>query len=154
MVAVGLTRCNDGNHTPCRLANQREVCYSNAVLQCFAKLIDPSYLGLKLGITHLQNHGILCTRLDVTSTSEVDKRVQETDVRHINPAADFIRIVKLMQKGRANVVHPYYFQAILAAKGGRMARSLHLVRAHTLIVGSGSPSIPFAKAQVSMASLE
>jgi hypothetical protein len=23
-----------------------------------------------------------------------------------------------MQKGRANVVHPYYFQAILAAKGG------------------------------------
>jgi hypothetical protein len=118
MVAIGLTRCNDGNRTPCRLANQKEVCYSNAVLQCFAKLIDPSYLGLKLGITYLQNHEILCTRLDVTSTPEVDKRVQETDVRHINPAADFIRIVKLMQKGRANVVHPYYFQAILAAKGG------------------------------------
>jgi hypothetical protein len=105
MVAVGLTRCNDGHRTPCRLANQKEVCYSNAVLQCFAKLIDPSYLGLKLGITHLQNHGILCTRLDVTSTPEVDKRVQETDVRHIDPAADFVRIVKLMQKGPANVVH-------------------------------------------------
>jgi hypothetical protein len=89
------------------------------VLQCFAKLIDPSYLGLKLGITHLQNYGILCTRLDVTSTSEVDKRVEETDVRHINPAADFVRIVKLMQKGPANVVHLYYFQAILAAKGGK-----------------------------------
>jgi hypothetical protein len=118
MVAVGLTRCNDGNRTPCRLANQKEVCYSNAVLQCFAKLIDPSYLGLKLGITRLQNHEIWCTRLNVTSTSEVDKRVQETDVRHINPAADFIRIVKLMQKGRAAVVHPYYFEAVLAAKGG------------------------------------
>lgn len=106
MVAVGLTRCNDRNRTPCR---QKEVCYPNAVLQYFAKLIDPSYLRSKLGMTHLQNHGSLCTRLDVTSTPEVDKRVQDTDVRHINPAADFICIVKLMQKGRANVVHPSYF---------------------------------------------
>ena len=118
MVAVGLTRCKDRSRTPCRLANQKEVCYSNAVLQCFAELIDPSYLGSKLGITHLQNHGTLRTRLDVTSAPHVDKHVQEIDLRHINPAADFIHIVKLMQKGPAGVVHPYYFQAILAAKGG------------------------------------
>lgn len=154
MVAVGLTRCKDRSRTPCRLANQKEVCYSNAVLQCFAELIDPSYLGSKLGITHLQNHGTLRTRLDVTSAPHVDKHVQEIDLRHINPAADFIHIVKLMQKGPAGVVHPYYFQAILAAKGGRTARNLHLVRVHTLTVGSGLPSILFAKAQVSMATLE
>jgi hypothetical protein len=88
------------------------------VLQCFARLIDPYYLGSKLGITDLQNHGALCTGLDVTSAPQVDKHVQEIDLRHINPAADFTHVVKLMQKGTADVVHPYYFQAILAAKGG------------------------------------
>jgi hypothetical protein len=52
-------------------------------------------------------------------TPQVDKHVQEIDLRHINPAADFIHIVKLMQKGPADIVHPYDFQAILAAKGGK-----------------------------------
>nr|BAI44770.1 hypothetical protein [Alternaria alternata] len=118
MVAAGLVRCNDGNRTPCRLANQKEVCYSNAVLQCFAKLIDPSYLGRKLGIIHLPERGFLDTQLDVTDTSEVDRRVHETDWRHINLVADFVRVVHLMQQEQASVVYPYCFQAILAAKGG------------------------------------
>ena len=118
MVAVGLTHCNDGNRTPYRLTNQEGVYYSNAVLQCFARLIDPYYLESKLRITDLQNHGALCTWLDVTSAPQVDKHVQEIELRHINPAADFTHIVKLMQQETADAVHPYYFQAILAAKGG------------------------------------
>jgi hypothetical protein len=70
-------------------------------------------------MTSLQDHRVWCTRLDVTSPPQIDKRVQETDLRDINPAADFIRVLKSMQKASVEIVYPYYFQAILAAKGGK-----------------------------------
>jgi len=98
MVATDLTRCDDGDRDPCGIASWNDVRYFNAVFQSFAKL--------GLGITHFRNCGSLYTRLDVTSTSEVDKPVQEPDWRPIDLALDFVRIVKPTKQGLASVVRP------------------------------------------------
>jgi hypothetical protein len=119
MIPVPPVRRDNKSCSPCSLANQKEVCYSNAMLQCFAKLIDPFDLEARLKMTSLQDYRTWCTRINVTSPPEVDKCVQETNLRDIDPTADFIRVLKSMQKPSVDIVYPYYFQAILAAKGGK-----------------------------------
>jgi hypothetical protein len=103
---------------PCGLANQKEVCYSNAVLQCLSRLIDPHDLRTRLGIVKPEKHETWYSGVDITSAREVDERIKG-GLGQFHPAVDFLRVLKQLQNGRTDVVYPYHFQASLAAKGGK-----------------------------------
>jgi ubiquitin C-terminal hydrolase len=102
---------------PCGLANQNGVCYSNAVLQCLSRLTNPYDLQSRLGLVDPGLHKTCCPRVNVTSPSEVDGRITQ-GLENVHPAVDFLWVIREMQNRRTHVVYPYYFQAVLAARGG------------------------------------
>lgn len=104
---------------PCGLANQKEVCYSNAVLQCLSRLVKPDDLRVRLGTVKLIIREPWYSGVDVTSARARDERVKE-DLERYHPAIEFLRVLEQMQNTLTGVVYPYHFQAALAAKGGKM----------------------------------
>lgn len=118
MADCGLTEYHIVNRIPSGLANQKGVCYSNAVLQCFAKFIDPVELGSKLRLDHPPREHVWYHALHASSTVYVDEQIVKAALENINPAVEFLRVLRSMQENEAAIVFPYYFQASLAAKGG------------------------------------
>lgn len=103
---------------PCGLANQKEVCYSNAVLQCLSRLMEPHHFRARLATVKLGKREACHSGVDITDTRAIDERIKEGLVVY-DPAIDFLRVLEQMQNTLTDVVHPYHFQAALAAKGGK-----------------------------------
>ena len=61
---------------PCGLANQKEVCYSNAVLQCLSRLMKPDDLRVRLGTVKLKKREPWYSGVDVTSARAIDERIK------------------------------------------------------------------------------
>lgn len=103
---------------PCGLANQKEVCYSNAVLQCLSRLMEPHHFRVQLEIVKLEKREAWHSGVDVTNTRAIDERIKEGLVKY-HPAIDFLRVLERMQNTLTDFFYPYHFQAALAAKGGK-----------------------------------
>lgn len=102
---------------PCGLANQKEVCYSNAVLQCLSRLVKTHDLRVQLEIVKLKKLEPWYARVDVTSVRGIDERIKE-GLEGYYPTTEFLRVLEQMQNTLTDVIYPYQFQAALAAKGG------------------------------------
>lgn len=88
---------------PCGLANQKEVCYSNAVLQCLSRLMKPDDLRARLGTAKLEKREPWYSGVDVTSARAIDERIKE-DLAEYHPAIEFLRVLEQMQNTLTDVV--------------------------------------------------
>jgi hypothetical protein len=103
------------NAKPRGLANSRGVCYANSVLQCLAAILNPHALIEQLGARLGKPTKWPIRYNDPTKVHEILTKIIWTD---INPAADFMQVMKLIKiRHRKRAVHPYRFQAALALKG-------------------------------------
>jgi hypothetical protein len=116
--SVAMTQHDVLSFKPCSLVNQNGLCYSNSVLQCLSRLTNVDDLRSRLGLVEHSLFDTWCPGVDVTSQSEVDRRIRE-GLEKIHPAVQFLCVMREMQNRRTDVVYPYHYQAALSARGGK-----------------------------------
>ncbi|KAH6613191.1 hypothetical protein C7974DRAFT_444874 [Boeremia exigua] len=121
MASASVAGSNAMSFRPCGLANQRGVCYSNAVLQCLARLICLHSLQSQLREAGHERADTWYAEVDITDPTAVEKRLGRA-LGRINPAKDCLHVIREMQNNQTVLVYPYYFQASLAAKGRKRGR--------------------------------
>jgi hypothetical protein len=80
--------------------------------------MNPYDLHSRLGLDEPGSNKTWCPGVNITNPSEVDGRIRQ-GLENVHPAVDFLWVMREMQNRRTHVVYPYYFQAVLAARGGK-----------------------------------